>query len=307
MKFIDKTPRIPFMKHRFLFLVVSLLLMGGSLFSVATRGLNFGTDFLGGVKLQYRFPTGAAEGEVHALLEKMGMPGVSVIRFGDASENRLAIKISHPKEAIESYGKTITPELQKAFGAETLLEMEETVGAKVGEELKRKGILAVLFSLFCMLVYVGFRFDFHFAPGAMAALFHDVIVVLGVFSFFGIEFDLTILAACLTIVGYSLNDTIIIFDRVREHAKLVTPATVEEVVNTSVNETLSRTMITSLTTLAVVVILFCFGGATLRDFSLAMILGIVFGTYSTIFISCTAYIGMVQISPKLEKRFGKQS
>lgn len=307
MKFLNKTPSIPFMKHRFLYLAVSILLMGGSLFLVATRGLNFGTDFMGGVQLQYRFPTGVSEGELRALLKKMEMPGVSVVRFGDISENRLAIKISHPKEAIESYGKTITPELQKTFGAETLLEMEETVGAKVGDELKQKGILAVLFSLFCMLIYVGFRFDFYFAPGALAALFHDVILVLGIFSFFGIEFDLTILAACLTIVGYSINDTIIIFDRVREHGKLITPTTVEEVVNTSINETLSRTMITSLTTLAVVVVLFFFGGATIRDFSLAMIIGIVFGTYSTIFISCTAYIVMVRISPKLEKRFGKQS
>lgn len=306
MKLFSKTPTFQFMKHRFLFVGISGLLVAASLFSLATKGLNFGTDFLGGIKLQYQFPNAIGEEEVRALLETMHVEGASVVQFGNATENRLSIKVAHPKEEITSYGSTITPKLKEKFGEKVLLEMEESIGATVGAELQRKGILAVLFSFFCMLIYIGFRFDFLFAPGAILALFHDVILVVGLFSFLQIEFNLTILAACLTIVGFSINDTIVIFDRVREHIKRITPETLESVVNLSINETLSRTFNTSFTVFLVVLVLYFFGGATLENFSLAMLVGVIAGTYSTVFIACAAYVGMHRLSPKLEKLWGKK-
>lgn len=306
MKLIPESPNIPFMKNRFILLAISAVALCISIFSFVTKGLNFGTDFRGGVKLEYRFPKVISEGEVRRALKGLKVENISVVRFGDPEERRFVIKTALP-ENMDSFSSTITSKLEESFGAAgLLLEKEETVGPKSGKELRKKGLLAVLFSLFCMLVYVGFRFDFQFAPGALLALFHDVLIVLGVFSVFQLEFDLTILAACLTVVGYSLNDTIVIFDRVREHARLITPDSVEEVVNTSINETLSRTLITSLTTLFVVVVLYLFGGATIRDFALALIVGVITGTYSTLTVACACYLGMYRLAPKLTFLTGKR-
>lgn len=306
MRIFKETPKIPFVKWQRFFVVSSLLLVTFSLYLLATRGLNYGTDFLGGVKLQYQFPKEVSEGEIRDRLNQMNLGSVSVIRYGDPGEHRMIIKVSKSEKELESLATLITPELTKTYGTEgLLLESEETVGANVGAELRHKGILAVLFSLLCMLIYIGFRFDFYFAPGALIALFHDVIVVLGVFSLLRLEFNLTILAACLTIVGYSINDTIIIFDRVREHARLITPATLEEVVNTSINETLSRTIITSLTTFLSVVVLYFFGGGTIENFAFALIIGIIAGTYSTFGIACSCYIAIYRWAPKFKFLAGK--
>jgi len=213
------------------------------------------------------------------------------------------IKSSMPEEKIISVGTLVTPKLAPLFNEETppVLEMEQTVGPKVGKELRRKGILAVIFSLFCMLIYIGFRFDFHFAPGALLALFHDVLITLGLFSLFQLEFNLTTLAACLTIVGYSINDSIVVFDRVREHFRMINLSSLHEVVNTSINETLSRTMITSLTTLFVVCILYFFGGASIQGFAFALIIGVLVGTFSTFSIACPTYIELYKLKPPTNK------
>lgn len=305
MKIFKETPKIPFIPYRRLLVAISCILVAASLLSLATKGLNYGTDFLGGVKLHYQFPKAISENELRALLEPLNLGNISVIRYGAVSENRRVIKISKTQK-IEQFSEQITPVLTKTFGEEGLvLEREETVGPKVGQELRRKGVLAVLFSLFCMLIYIGFRFDFLFAPGAILALFHDVIVVLGAFSFFQLEFDLTILAAVLTIVGFSINDTIVIFDRIREHARLITPATIEEIVNQSLNETLSRTLLTSLTVFFTIVILYFFGGATLKDFSFAMLVGVISGTYSTLSIACAFYLVMYRLAPKFKFLAGR--
>lgn len=303
MKLFRQTPNLPFVKHRRWLVGISILFMTASVFFISTRGLNYGTDFLGGVNLLYQFPRPVSEGEIRDLLKNLDLGDLQVIRFGKAEEKRIVIKVSKTTDEIASVSQKITPELAKAYGEGGLiLEKEETVGSKVGEELRRKGILAVLFSLVCMLIYVGFRFDFYFAPGAILALFHDVLVVLGVFALLQLEFNLTILAACLTIVGYSINDTIVIFDRIREHARLISPSTVEEVVNKSVNETLTRTINTTLTVFMTVVVLYLFGGATIKDFSFALLVGVISGTYSTLSIATACYLWMYHTAPQVATR-----
>lgn len=310
IKLFQQTPNFPFMRLRHVFLAISAVVVGGSIFLLAVRGLNFGTDFKGGVKLQYQLPREAGEGEVRNALSGLNLEGVSVVRFGKSGEKKFVIKVAQPQEGQEMLSSQITPALEKVFGAEggmggVVLEQEATVGPKVGGELRRKGILAVLVSLVCMLVYVGFRFDFQFAPGAILALFHDVLVVLGVFALLQLEFDLTILAACLTIVGYSINDTIVIFDRVREHARLISQETIEEVVNTSINETLSRTLLTSLTVFMTVIVLYFFGGSTIRDFAFALIVGVITGTWSTFTVACACYIAVYRLTPKWKALLSK--
>lgn len=297
MKIFKQTPNFPLVQSRYVLLFASLALVGASLLLLFSRGLNYGTDFLGGVRLQYLFPGSASESEVREALAGVELGDVSVVRYGKAEEKRWMIKVPQPKEGT-SVAEQITPKLQAAFGQDLILEMEESVGPKVGKELRRKGMLAVFFSLFCILVYVGFRLDFFFAPGAILALFHDVLVTIGVFALLGLEFDLTILAACLTIVGYSINDSIVVFDRIREHAKLISPATLEEVVNRSLNETLSRTLLTSLTVFIVVVVLYFFGGVTIRGFAFALILGTFFGSFSTFSIVTPVYIELYRLAQR---------
>lgn len=301
MKIFKQIPRVPFVRARFFLLGISTLLVILSLLCTFWKGLNYGTDFLGGVKLQYLFPRQVSEGEVRDILAGLNLGDLDVIRYGTPQEKRLIIKLSKPMEEEASVTNQITPPLAKVFGSEGLiLEMEETVGPKVGSELRRKGILAVLFSLFCILIYTGFRLDFHFAPAAILALFHDVTIPLGVFSYLGLEFDLTILAAFLTIVGYSINDSIVVFDRIREHARLITPATVEEVVNRSLNETLTRTILTSLTVFFVVVVLYLFGGATIKGFAFALILGTILGSFSTFSVVSPLYLVLYRLVPKVK-------
>jgi len=295
-----KIENIPFIKYQWYFIVLSTLIIGFSIFSLLTKGLNYGTDFNGGAKLVYQLPKTSTEGELRTLLEPLGLSGISVVRYGNVEENRFSVRaaLSEEMSATDIAGK-VTAELQKHFDVKGLsLEQEETVGPKVGKELRQKGFLSVVAALFLILAYVGFRFDFQFAPGAVLALVHDVLIILGLFSFTQKEFDLTILAAVLTIVGFSLNDTIVIFDRIREHYRAITPQTIKEVVNRSLNETLSRTIITSLTVLFTVVILYFFGGGTMKDFGLAMLAGVVSGTYSTLFVATPAYIGMYKVWPK---------
>lgn len=297
MRIFKQTPNFPLVRSRFVWLGISLALVGASLFLLFSRGLNYGTDFLGGVRLQYLFPARVSESEVRGALAGAELGEISVVRYGKVEEKRWMIKVPQSQGTTSVAGQ-VTPKLQAAFGQALILEMEESVGPKVGKELRRKGMLAVFFSLFCILVYVGFRLDFFFAPGAILALFHDVLVTIGIFALLGLEFDLTILAACLAIVGYSINDSIVVFDRIREHARLISPATLEEVVNRSLNETLSRTFLTSLTVFIVVVVLYLFGGVTIRGFAFALILGTFFGSFSTFSIVTPVYIGLYRLAQR---------
>lgn len=298
MKLFKQVPNFPFVKNRFVFLALSGLIVLVSILLLVTKGLNYGTDFTGGVKLQYKFGKTVTEDEIRNILSGLGLKEASVIRYGESVENRFVIRLAKPTQENMTISSTLTPALTKALGEGGItLEQEEVVGPKVGEELRKKGMLAVLVSLACMLIYIGFRFDFHFAPGAIIALFHDVLLALGAFALLQLEFNLTVLAAILTIVGYSINDTIIVFDRIREHAKLIDQNTLEEVVNRSINETLSRTVITSLTVFFVVLTLYIFGGATIKDFAFAFMIGVITGTYSTFSIACPIYVSLYKMMP----------
>jgi len=303
---MKKRFNLPLIKYRLFFILISTLFIVGSLVLFATKGFNYGIDFKGGAKVEYKFADAITESEVRKAIEPLDLGSVSVVRFGKAEDNRMSIKVEMPKDHATIGGK-ISKALEKKFGDNSVtLEQEETVGPRVGKELRKKAWLTIIFSWILMMVYIGYRFDFMFAPGAVAALIHDVIIVLGFFALLGKEINLAIIAAILTLIGYSINDTIVVFDRIRENKSHINPSTINKVVNDSINSTLSRTIITSLTVLFVVVVLFLEGGGTLHDFAFALIVGVIVGTYSSIFIASPVYIGMYNQWPKVKKLWGKK-
>lgn len=288
---------IPFASLTRYFLPVSVIAVAASLFFIFQRGFNFGVDFRGGVKLIYQTAESMSDGEVRSLLDPLDLGDFQVVRFGAEVERSFLVKVKY-QEGREIH-REVNQVLQQALGADkvTLLS-EETVGPTVGSELRKRGIFAVLLTWLLILIYIGIRFDFFFAPGAVLALLHDVIIPLGFFSYLGKEVNLPILAAVLTIIGYSINDTIVIYDRVRENLrKLPSSSPLSDIVDQSLNETLSRTLVTSLTVLFAVVVLFILGGGVLHDFAFYMIIGVVAGTYSTIFIACPAYLAVNRLIP----------
>ncbi len=296
---------IPFIKYMYLFIAVSVVLFVGSIIVISTKGFNYGIDFEGGAKLAYQFAGPVTEGEVRKALEGTPYASASVVRFGEKKENRMSIKISLPEQHAK-IGEGMTAALQKKFGVDQVFpEQEETVGPKVGKEMRKKALLTIIFSWALMLIYIGYRFDFLFGPGAVVALVHDTVITLGIFALLGKEVNLTILAAVLTLIGFSINDTIVVFDRIRENKDRISVGTIKDVVNYAINSTLSRTMITSITLLFVVVVLFFKGGGTLHDFAFAMIVGVIIGTYSSIFIASPLYIGMYDAWPQMKRLWAK--
>jgi len=297
---MKRTFNLPFIKYRHFFIMISALFVVGSVVTIFTKGFNYGIDFKGGAKLEYKFVNHVSEDDVRGALAGLNMGNISVVRFGEKQDNRMSIKVELPKKHA-SIGDKITAMLVNKFGKEQVkLDKEQTVGPRVGQELRKKALLTVLFSWVLMLIYIGYRFDFLFAPGAVVALVHDVTITLGFFALLGKEINLTIIAALLTIIGYSINDTIVIFDRIRENGVRITKTTIKDVVNQSLNSTLSRTIVTSLTVLFVVVVLFLKGGGTLHDFAFALIIGAIVGTYSSIFIASPVYISLYRAWPKIK-------
>ena len=283
MELLRLRREIDFFGRRRIATVVSLVLILVSLGSLATRQLNFGIDFTGGVLLEVGYENDADLAAIRSDLETKGYGGAQVQNFGAARDVLIRIQ---PEEGVEAGG--LSEKLLKvlrAEGQQVDLRRVEFVGPQVGQELTERGGLAVLFALLMILLYVMFRFQWKFAVGSVAALAHDVIIILGVFSVFQLPFDLTILAAALAVIGYSLNDTIVVFDRIRENFRRIRTRSAESVMNTSVNQMLGRTIITSLTTLLVLFALFLFGGEALKGFSAALIIGVVVGTYSSIYVA----------------------
>lgn len=296
--------QIPFIKWQYFFITLSLVIMMASATVIYVKGFNYGIDFRGGVKLTVKFNAPTSDGVIQDALDEKDV-AAEVQRMGIPSENLFTIKTSRTEAALEDTVSKVTAALTEKFTAEGYsVQGEETVGPKAGEELKKKGQMAVLFSLLAMLIYISIRFDFTFAPGAIFSLVHDVVFTLGVIALMGIEFNLTILAVILTIVGYSVNDTIVIFDRIRENGKRISSSSIDSVVNECINTTLSRTIVTSLTVLIVVVILFFFGGGVIHDFAFTFIVGLISGTYSTIFIASPIYIFMYRRWPKVAVKLG---
>ncbi len=302
---MQPTRVIPFVKYQWLPILVSVALAVVSLIVLETRGLNYGIDFKGGARLVYQFQEPVSEGPIKDVLKGIGLGGAEVVRYGEAKDNRMAIKVEKPEEHAQ-LGSEITQALEAKWGQGAVqLQEEETVGPKVGKELRTKAWLAVIFAVILMLIYIGYRFDFMFAPGAVVALIHDVLITVGVFALLGKEFNLTILAALLTIVGYSINDTIIVFDRIRENRHGISRNTIGSVVDLSLTQTLSRTIVTSLTVIFVLVVIFIKGGGALHNFAFALIVGMVLGTYSSVFIASPCYIGMYKAWPRIREAIGK--
>lgn len=281
---------IKFMTHRKIAMIISLTLIIISLASLAFRGLQFGLDFTGGTLLEVAYPTEVELMPIRDKLHSNGFDDAIVQHFG--SPNEVLIRVA-PREGISNADiSTNLFELLRAENSAVENRRVEFVGPQVGEELTETGGIAMLAALVCILIYVALRFEYRFALGSVAALAHDVILVLGLFSVFGIEFDLTVLAAILAVIGYSLNDTIVVFDRIRENFRKIRKGDAIKVIDASLNQTLSRTLITSLTTLLVLFALFVFGGELIHGFATALLAGVFVGTYSSVYVASTVLVAM---------------
>ena len=274
---------INFNKFYKLFNLISIVLVTLSVLLLLFKGLNFGVDFKGGTIIELRITDQQTNvSTLRKSFNDMNLGDVNVKKFGD--ENDFLVKFEK-KDIKPNSIDTIKKDLTKSIGNSFNFRRVENVGPKVSSELLKSGIIAIAVSLAAMLFYIWIRFEWQFSLGAILALFHDVVITLGFFSLFGLEINLSIVAAVLTIVGYSMNDTVVIFDRVRENLRKFSDIKIFELTNISINETLSRTVITSVTTLLALVSIYLFGGEILKGFSLAMIMGVVFGTYSSIYIA----------------------
>jgi preprotein translocase subunit SecF len=274
---------INFNKFYKLFSVISTSLVILSILLLFFKGLNFGVDFKGGTLIELRAKDNQTNVSIlRDVFNKMNLGDVNIKKFGE--ENDFLIKIEK-KDTSENIIQLIKTDLTKSIGNTYNFRRVENVGPKVSSELLKSGITAIFLSLVAMLFYIWVRFEWQFSLGAIIALFHDVIITLGLFSLLNLEINLSIVAAVLTIVGYSMNDTVVIYDRVRENLKKYSDIKIFELTNKSINETLSRTLITSITTLLALMSIYLFGGEILKGFSLAMIFGVVFGTYSSIYIA----------------------
>ena len=274
---------ISFNKFYKSFNILSIVLIVTSLILLAFKGLNYGVDFKGGTLIELRTDLNSANiKKIRDSFNQLNLGDVSVKNFGNDTD--FIIKFEKQNSNDPKFIDDIKTKLSGSIGTVDFRRVEN-VGPKVSAELLQSGIIAIALSLAAMLLYIWIRFEWQFSLGAIVALFHDVIITLGVFSLFSLEINLSIVAAVLTIVGYSMNDTVVIFDRVRENLRKFSDIKIFELTNISINQTLSRTIITSATTLLALLSIFIFGGEILKGFSLAMILGVIFGTYSSIYIA----------------------
>ena len=264
--------------------LLSLIFIVFSIIVLLFKGLNLGVDFKGGTLIELRTENSVTNiAEIRQSFLKMNLGDVTVKKFG--KENDYLAKIEVKKSNDQNFIKSINDKLSADLGSKINFRRVENVGPKVSNELLRAGLLAISLSLAAMLFYIWIRFEWQFSLGAIVAIIHDVIITVGIFSFLSYEVNLSIVAAVLTIVGYSMNDTVVIFDRVRENLKKYSKISISEISNISTNETLSRTLITSVTTLLALFSIYIFGGAILKGFSFAMIIGVIVGTYSSIFVA----------------------
>lgn len=286
MQLIKPDINIDFIGKRKLALMLSAAMILISILSLIVRGgPNYGIDFAGGMLVQVKFESDTSAADIKDALSAIDMGQVSVQQFGD-ERNEFLLRTQTTSAELANLAQQIDQVLEQTYGAgQVEVRRAEMVGPQVGKELRQKGLLAILYAMVGILIYITWRFEFRFAIGAIIALFHDVIITLGLFSLFGKEIDLPIIAAFLAIIGYSLNDTIIVYDRIRENMAKHAREGLPTVINSSINQTLSRTILTSGTTLLVVLALFVFGGGVIHNFAFALLVGIGVGTYSSIFVA----------------------
>jgi preprotein translocase subunit SecF len=286
------------MKTAFLVSVIMIVISVASV--ILHGGLNYGIDFAGGTLVQIKFQTEPPIDSVRNAFKTIGLESSIIQSFGS---NEVVVRTAESSSDSKGLSGKIDDALMAAFGKGSYeIRRVEVVGPKVGKDLTRKGLLAIVFSWVGMLIYIAWRFEFRYAVGGILALVHDVIITVGIFSILNKEFDLTIVAALLTIIGYSINDTIVVFDRIRENTRKNIKQPLGDTINASINQTLSRTILTALTVFLVVVVLFFFGGAVIHDFAFALLVGVIIGTYSSIFIASPIVLVWENIRPSNIKR-----
>ncbi len=300
---ISPHSNVNFMGYRKVWMTLSLVAISLTIFLFFQKGLNYGIDFTGGAEVKVKVPASWNTESLRKTLEKGKLTGLKILQLGDPKESEFMIRVQQEhnenlNEVVNQIKSSIGQDLKEG---EYEIKAADIVGPTAGGLLRKNGFLAMFYALFAILLYVAIRFDFRYAPGAVIALFHDSIFVIGVFIVFQIEFDLTVLAAILALIGYSNNDTIIVFDRVRETYKMNPNLSIEEVVNQSVNQTLGRTLMTSIATFVSVAALYVLGGHVLQPFALTLLIGIVVGTYSSIFIASSMVIIMTHYREKQAK------
>ncbi|VAX09608.1 Protein translocase subunit SecF [hydrothermal vent metagenome] len=298
MQFFKQEPRFDFMGGRKIAIAISTLLVIISLGALISKGLNFGLDFTGGTLIEVGYPKAVELPPLRTALDEAGFKDAVVQHFGTAKDVLVRIAPREGQNA-NSLGDDVLKVLNSISDDEIKMRRQEFVGPQVGDELRDDGGLAMLIALGFILVYVMARFEYRFALGSITALLHDVIITLGCFAMFQWDFDLTVLAAVLAVIGYSLNDTIVVFDRIRENFRKLRKDTPEQVINRSLNQTISRTMMTSVTTLMVVAAMFVFGGKLIHSFSLALMIGIFVGTYSSIYVASSMALALKVTSASL--------
>jgi preprotein translocase subunit SecF len=291
MQILQLKETVSFMKYRKVAMIFSLLLMIASIASLAVNKLNFGLDFTGGTLIEVGFEEAADLQKLRQLMEENNHEDAKVQFYGSSRDVVIRLGLREDVKA-EMLGNEILSILENGTHQKVDMRRIEFVGASVGDELAEQGGLAMLTALICILVYVAFRFEWRFAVGSVIALFHDVLLTLGLFSFLKIEFDLTVLAAILAVIGYSLNDTIVVSDRIRENFRKIRDTLPEDIINISLTQTLSRTFITSITTLLVLAALFFKGGALIHGFATALLFGVFVGTYSSIYVASLVALGL---------------
>jgi len=290
-------------KKKAAFIFSSIMIIVSVLSIVFKGGLNLGIDFAGGVLVQIRFNKETSLSEIKNGLKEIGLEDSIVQQFGEKKASEYLIRVENTASNIEGLAEKIQATFQEIYGKDGIeIRRVEMVGPQVGEELRRKGLLSIIYAMVGILIYITWRFEFRFAFGAVVALFHDVMITVGIFSITNREFTLPVLAAVLTIVGYSLNDTIVVYDRIRENLRKMVKKKLGLVINSSINETLSRTILTSGTTLFVVIALLTLGGGVIHDFAFALVVGIFVGTYSSIFVASPMLILWEEIFPGKERK-----
>ena len=284
MQILQLKETVAFMSYRKIAMIFSAILMITAIYSLATNKLNFGLDFTGGTLIEIGFEEAADLTKLRAVMDNNGYSDAVVQLYGSSRDVVIRLALREDVK-VEMLGNEVLAVLQEGTGQKVDMRRIEFVGASVGDELAEQGGLAMLTALICILFYVAFRFEWRFAVGSVVALFHDVLLTLGLFSILGLAFDLTVLAAILAVIGYSLNDTIVVSDRIRENFRKIREGSPEEIINISLTQTLSRTFITSITTLLVLAALFFRGGELIHGFATALLFGVFVGTYSSIYVA----------------------
>lgn len=304
MEIIKPGTTIDFISKRKLALMCSLFVIGLSIVSLIARGgPRLGVDFSGGTNVTVKFNQPVTAEDIREALSAINLGQSTIQQFEEAEQHEFIIQIEQKEGEPQDTDSIITEALIQRFGEGSFsVEMVEMVGPKVGKDLRRKGFLSIVYAVVFMLVYIWFRFELRFGVGAVIALIHDVTITVGVFSITNREITLPIVAAFLTIVGYSINDTIVVYDRIRENRRKKPSAPLDHTINTSINQTLSRTILTSGTTLLVVLALFIFGGGIIHDFAFALLIGVLIGTYSSIFVASPVLLFWEETFMKKKKK-----